>query len=304
MEKNKEESKCLASLAVFRELYNKQKDVYGVISAFLNEIISSNGIKQFNITEVTNLLNSTFDFSIPEAVIRTSLGRLDYLEKEQGVYTVVKPINSVNGEVSTLQKEIIQNNDIIIENLFDFIQTEKKTLLNEAEKKKIEHSFCSFLLDNANGEYYAEFISAFFVENNNDLGFRKKINTIREGVVLYSGLKYNNNLNDLGSWKTEFTIYLDTEILFHFAGYNGEIYKTTNMENKLMVEKYKDPEVRKQAEKKIEGELKQFEENLWVTNDSITDTESKSKSKNVKNSKVSKPKGGSSSVTYSAKDRR
>ena len=71
-----------------------------------------------------------------------------------------------------------------------------------------------------------------------------------------------------------------------------------------MVEKYKDPEVRKQAEKKIEGELKQFEENLWVTSDSITNTQSKDKSKNPKNTKVSKPKGGSSSATYSAKDRR
>lgn len=91
---------------------------------------------------------------------------------------------------------------------------------------------------------------------------------------------------------------------FRLRLYNGEIYKTTNMENKLMVEKYKDPEVRKQAEKKIEGELKQFEDNLWVTNDSITDTQSKDKSKNTKNAKVSKPKGGSSSVTYSARDRR
>ena len=91
---------------------------------------------------------------------------------------------------------------------------------------------------------------------------------------------------------------------FRLRLYNGEIYKTTNMENKLMVEKYKDPEVRKQAEKKIEGELKQFEENLWVTSDSITNTQSKDKSKNPKNTKVSKPKGGSSSATYSAKDRR
>ena len=91
---------------------------------------------------------------------------------------------------------------------------------------------------------------------------------------------------------------------FRLRLYDGEIYKTTNMGNKLMVEKYKDPEMRKQAEKKIERELKQFEENLWVTNDSINDTQSKNKSKNTKNAKISKPKGGSSSTTYSARDRR
>ena len=225
MNNNKEESKCLASLAVFRELYNKQKDVYGVISEFLNEIISSNGMHQFTIKEISNLLNITYDFSIPDAVVRTAVGRLDYLEKEQGIYIVVRPLESKSGEVSLLQKETKSNNDIIIESLFDFIQTEKKSILTETEKNIIEHSFCSFLLDNANGEKYAEYISAFFVNNKTDLEFRKRLNKIREGVVLYSGLKYNNNLNDLGSWKTELTIYLDTEILFHFVGYNGEVYK-------------------------------------------------------------------------------
>lgn len=91
---------------------------------------------------------------------------------------------------------------------------------------------------------------------------------------------------------------------FKLRLYEGEIYKTTNMENKLMVEKYKDPEAMKQAQKKIEGELDQFEKNLWVANDSITDNQSKAKSKNTKASKVSKPKGGSSGTAYSARDRR
>jgi hypothetical protein len=36
MQNIKEESLFLASLAVFRELYNSQKDIYGVIGEFLN----------------------------------------------------------------------------------------------------------------------------------------------------------------------------------------------------------------------------------------------------------------------------
>jgi gliding motility associated protien GldN len=91
---------------------------------------------------------------------------------------------------------------------------------------------------------------------------------------------------------------------FRLRLYEGEIYKTTNMENKLMVEKYKDPESLKQAQGKIEGELKQFEENLWVVNDSINDVPSKNKAKNTGASKISKPKGGSSGTAYSARDRR
>lgn len=83
-----EESKCLASLAVFRELYNSEQDVYGIISEFLIEIILSNAKHSFNLTEITHLLNNTYDFSIPEAVVRTSLNRIKSLNKEDGAYTL------------------------------------------------------------------------------------------------------------------------------------------------------------------------------------------------------------------------
>lgn len=39
MNKTLQESKCLASLAVFRELYNSKKDISEIISEFLIEII-------------------------------------------------------------------------------------------------------------------------------------------------------------------------------------------------------------------------------------------------------------------------
>lgn len=99
---------------------------------------------------------------------------------------------------------------------------------------------------------------------------------------------------------------------FRMRLYEGEIYKTTNMENKVLIEKYKTPEALKEAQEKIEGELKQFEKNLWVSGDSINDVNAKN-TKNSKNNKTktktpkaSKPKGSSSggSATYSARDRR
>ena len=88
MDKIKEESRYLASLAVFREFYNNQKDIYGVISEFLNGVITSNKKYKFNLTEIKNLLNKTFEFDIPEAVIHTSLKRLSYLTLAQGTYSV------------------------------------------------------------------------------------------------------------------------------------------------------------------------------------------------------------------------
>lgn len=42
----------LASLAVFRELYNSEKDVYGVIASFLTDLIKTNKIYSFSLNEI------------------------------------------------------------------------------------------------------------------------------------------------------------------------------------------------------------------------------------------------------------
>lgn len=92
---------------------------------------------------------------------------------------------------------------------------------------------------------------------------------------------------------------------FQMRLYEGEIYKTTNMENVILSQKFKTPEELKYAQDSIEKQLKQFDKNLWVINDSIN-TLFKENTKKTK-SKTSKPKAAkssSSSPSYSARDRR
>jgi hypothetical protein len=219
-----ENSKCLASLALFRELYNSKNDIYGILSEFIIEVIATNGKYQFNLTEITHLLNTTFDFDIPEAVVKTSLKRINFLHRSQGLYCVTDT-NLIKTVYNISQKyyETKQINDSIIDNLFDFIEKHKKQKLNVQEKERIVNSFCSYLLDENNQDYY-EYISAYILVNKLNNNFTNNLNKIKEGVILYSGLKYNSNLNDLGSWNTNLTIYLETEILFSLAGYHGQLY--------------------------------------------------------------------------------
>lgn len=225
MKSIEEESKLLASLAVFKEIYDtKQKDVYGVIAEFLKEVISANGKHRFNVTEIANLLNNTFDFSLPEAVVGTALRRLD-LQREDGYYIVANTLNLSDRKLTELQEINLSNNSELIESLLSFIESEKGTVLSDKEKTSIVRSFCSFLLDDTNATEYSEYISGFAIKNKSDEGFRKNLNKIREGVILYSGIQYSN-LSEIGSWQTNLTIYLDTEILFHSVGYNGKAYKS------------------------------------------------------------------------------
>ena len=247
MENTLENSKCLASLAVFRELYDNQKDVYGVISEFLKEIISSENKYQFGLTEITLLLNESYDFKIPEAVVKTSLSRLPFLSKSNGVYSVNKPIDQIrNKEFQEKQNKIYNSNNNVVNRLFIYIESQKKVTLSEAEKEIIVKSLCSFMLDESTVQEYSEYIGAFIVQ------------CIKEGVVLYTGLKYNSNLNDLGTWNTQITIFIETEILFHFAGYNGELFKILFNDFFTFVKEINSQSINKNGKKKIH--LKYFSE--------------------------------------------
>jgi len=222
-----EESKCLASLALFRELYNNDKDIYSIICEFLKEIVTTQGKYQFTLTEITTILNETYDFKIPEAVVNTSLNRFKTaLTKTYGIFTITdKTTFNITNKLTDKHNEIKINNEIIIQNLFNYIEDKKKATLNEDEKTAIIHSFISFIIDENTSQEFSEYISAYIVKEKQNTDFTRQLNIIKEGVILYTGLKYNINLNKLGSWNTELTIFLETEILFHFAGYNGELYK-------------------------------------------------------------------------------
>lgn len=226
MEKYHSESRCLASLAVFRELYNSQKDIYSVIAEFLKQVIISHSKYEFSLSEITALLNDTYDFQIPDAVVKTSLKRLNFLNREAVIYTVNNVTDLQSNKIDEKQSFLEKENEIIFDHLINFIEKEKKCTLTPEEIEKVIHSFCSFLLDESNGHDYSEYVSAFILKNKENTSFQSQLRTIKEGVILYSGIKYNFKLNEVGSWKTELTIYLDTEVLFHFAGYNGEMYKS------------------------------------------------------------------------------
>lgn len=218
-------TKLLASLTVFRELYDSEKDIYSIILSFLTEIIKKYSYRSFDLIEITEKLNIEFELEIPSAVVSSSLKRLSYLQKLGSKY-IVKAFDQIEeSTIEAKQKESIETNNEIINSLYLFIENKIQKNLNSEEKQAISHSFCTFLLDIANGDQYIEYISSYILENKNNLAFKKTIDTIREGVILYSGLKYDLNINESGRWNKELTIFIETEILFHFAGYNGELYK-------------------------------------------------------------------------------
>ena len=67
----------LASLAVFRELYNKDIDIYTIIAQFLCDIIKTHSLNNFfDINQISELFNTSFEFNIPIPVIKSALQKL------------------------------------------------------------------------------------------------------------------------------------------------------------------------------------------------------------------------------------
>lgn len=219
-------SKNLASYAVYKELYDSKKDNYDIIIEFIKSSIKTKNLLRFTAQDIYLNLKEDFDFEIPESIIKTALRRLG-AKRSEGYYSISYDANSENLIVDNKQEKIIENNEHIIANLYSYIEKKSNKTLTQNDKDEISQSFSSFLL-NENGfeNKFYEDISSFIISNQNNLDFKKQLNIIREGVILYSGVRYGEITQKRKELVDDLVIYLDTEILFHFAGYNGELYKS------------------------------------------------------------------------------
>lgn len=235
-------NRALSTMAVMSELYNLKKDVYDVISEFLKETIISNKKNCFSLTEITLLMNEDFDFNIPEAICKTALKRIDTIELSQGMYSVDLQKSLYTPIIGVKEKNIKDNHQKVLEKLFKYIEQKEEKELKGKEKINIIKSFTSFLLDESDNNGYNDLIMAFILSNEKDSIFIEQLNTVKEGAILYSGIRYSPNFQINTKWRQKLNIYLGTEILFHLAGYNGELYKTIFMDFYKLVEEVNNKE--------------------------------------------------------------
>jgi hypothetical protein len=127
-------------------------------------------------------------------------------------------------------------------------------------------------MDNGYSEKYSDLISGYVLTKEQDTNFRELLNSIKEGLILYQGINYTADINQLGSWNNDLTIYLGTEHLFNALGYNGILYKEIfNDFNKLVYEinsTHKNTK-RKKIELKYLEETKVEIDNFFQTAESI-----------------------------------
>lgn len=217
--------RLLASVALFRELYDNNKDIYDVISEFIRATVLLNSKWSFNATECTQDLQEHFGFQIPVAVVKTCLrNRLTKTGEftlDNGIYLATDKFDrgkSIQAEFDSTKGEY----DEILQSLVEHVKSSSVSFVDE---EKLKSAFNAYLIDEKVFNEYVEYISHFLIKNQSVEGFRHKLNRIEEGLVLYAGIRYSSDPSKLGNWNSDITIFLDTEHLFSATGLNGLLHK-------------------------------------------------------------------------------
>ena len=209
MEKN-HATPILASYVTYKELssHGNYKSPYQILAEFIKYIIYEKKLYAFSIGEIKSRVENEFEFYLPDAVLKSALKKIDFVTYDAtGNYCVNGEKIRVDG-VLKKYRDLAETAEISVsEQLISFIEETKAYKLNNREKKELMRAFVSYLIDESNGNKYQEEISSFIIKKSDDKKITEYLNSVREGVILYTGLNYN--IDEIGSLKRDLTLYLN-----------------------------------------------------------------------------------------------
>lgn len=222
---NQNASSVLASYATLKSLSEEKKyqNSYQLLREFIRHIITGEALYRFTAVEMKNCLGKHFCFSVPEAVVKTSLKNMEGISLDHGTYSVDVTELGSGSLFDEIKKEADAYESSIVQKLTDYISNRTgSTCVNE---EALIQELTRFLTDDASirPTQYVDLIGEFVLKNEKDQDVQDGLNKIREGSILYMGLSHN--IDEIGSITKPLTLYLGTEILFSLVGYNGEIYQ-------------------------------------------------------------------------------
>lgn len=262
MNKLSKDTQKLAALAVFSSLYNANKDIYAVISEFVKQIYVINGFhSSYTIDELRLELEDKFGFdNIPHVVVKTAVSKRLNLIKDSnsGRYFVSSGDIETYQTISNDLHEAESDSELILVKLIAFYERQTKEQVTETIKEDLQCAIYQYIFNDKIISKYSDLINLFIVEYEKDEQFSFKLQQIFEGCLIQSALRYQSTPNQLDKFNNKLCIFLDTEIIFHLAGYNGSFYQTLAEEFILQVDNMNKEIQKCHKEKKIL--LRYFEE--------------------------------------------
>jgi len=222
-----------SALALFQSLYKTQKgDVYTIIERFILVGVKSKGLLSFTNDEIVALLAEAFNINIPLTIIKKCINsHQETFKYTKGKYVVLKPDNEEVDSIIQEMNRIEKYKGTIIDELVKFIEENKKIAVSDDIVKQLGQTFFDFIADREQVQEneYRLLITEFIIRKEKDDDFQEFINSMREGMIIYRGIRYSVSPND-NSWNYETDFFLDVEYLFGAFGLNGPFYEKCFME--------------------------------------------------------------------------
>lgn len=217
-------TRIVASFSTIKSMVDAKeyKNSYMILAEFIQYAVAEKKLYTFTSLDIKKSLMELFGFEIPEAVIRTSIKKIKFVTKENGIYK----IDRINFKIDDDFSKMKNNSEDDFLRVFELLRVYivGRTSDSKINNEQLTNEFISFLIDdNINDVKYVDLISEFVLKHENDSEVQKTLTAIREGSIIYIGLSYN--INDIGNMKKILTLYLATEVLFSLYGLNGEIHK-------------------------------------------------------------------------------
>ncbi len=252
----------IASVTLMRELYttNKNNALRDILAEFINNIVVFQDKNIFTVEEIQSLLLEIYGFEIPKLIITSTIKKSlrEKYSKENGKYTFLKK----NKDKFQIKLDKISTDCTnILNSLYEFIEIQDTQVKVYEKKEEIKKEFFNFLLgEQLVSDQYYKLISKFILLNKKNKEFENVLNLIREGVIIYQGITYTNDLNSISSWNENLTIFLGTEHLFNAMNYNDKVYKDIFNDFYNLVKEINLKNSRKRNNKKKEIKLRYFSE--------------------------------------------
>lgn len=216
---------AIASMALFSQLYDNNKNIYSLIYEFIKIAIAVQRVHSANTAEIVRYVKEYYGFDMPESLFKTALAQA-IRDTTEVKYDKLRKLYLFDlGAINIADKlqeheELKQSYNYIFIELTKFIEEQTKL---SADINTVAGELADVLLDRPNAGMYTEFILKYIV----DLESQKKeqLNNILAGLIIYEGVVYTPNISDIKNWSQNLVLFFSTEHLFHYFGLNGKIYQ-------------------------------------------------------------------------------
>lgn len=163
----KSNTSVLASYATLKSLSDekKYKSPYQILREFIKYIITTGSLYTFSALEMKSHLADEFGFSIPEAVIKTSMKGFEGAILDNGIYNVSFDSLENRSQFDAKKEEADKNEIYIVQLLSDYIFSKDKNAT--IDKEELINDLTHFLTEDQSvySNKYTDLISEFVLKN-------------------------------------------------------------------------------------------------------------------------------------------